>query len=358
MPDCRKPDQNRSVSLAFALCVALWLPAACNPQVLELFFDGVNDPPPPSGPSRQELLGRIDALSEEIAAEKALQAALAAKKERSIPPIEATDTWEKALALLPTTESGDVDWMEALRRRVIAPRPGVDVPPQHVLELEVELNTAPGKMWHVQFGHESHTEWLSCASCHPGPFPLTQRDSGAITMNDMATGQYCGLCHGPVVFGTRDNCSRCHTGIPERGSDGFVASPKTPVERVASWQEVETLLPKDAEGSVDWVEALEAGLVVPRAGPDPGKVLEPVVPFKPVVLIPEGDESMRAVFPHRAHTQWLSCKNCHTKIYRMRWGQGQTTMEQIEAGKGCGVCHGTVVFGPSTNCARCHPGLE
>ena len=58
-------------------------------------------------------------------------------------------------------------------------------------------------------------------------------------------------------------------------------------------------------------------------------------------------------FPHKAHTQWLDCANCHDKIFKKKAGGNPVNMFAILSGAYCGRCHGAVAF-PLTECRRCH----
>ena len=52
-----------------------------------------------------------------------------------------------------------------------------------------------------------------------------------------------------------------------------------------------------------------------------------------------------------------SCKECHNEAMfpKMKQGTVKITMEQIYAGKQCGVCHnGKKAFEAKGNCQRCH----
>ncbi len=65
------------------------------------------------------------------------------------------------------------------------------------------------------------------------------------------------------------------------------------------------------------------------------------------------------MFPHEAPTEWLSCRNCHSRIFPLRRGRRGpeptvVTMTEIKAGRCCGACHGRVSFGVKDECARCH----
>lgn len=59
------------------------------------------------------------------------------------------------------------------------------------------------------------------------------------------------------------------------------------------------------------------------------------------------------VFPHKAHTEWLACGNCHVGLYQMQRGVNAVGMVKITEGESCGVCHGSVAF-PLDDCQRCH----
>jgi c(7)-type cytochrome triheme protein len=111
-------------------------------------------------------------------------------------------------------------------------------------------------------------------------------------------------------------------------------------------------LPRDTAGNmVRWVQAIESGAITPRTSlRDPAKVLR----LLDQDLIISKFGSMAAVrFPHRAHTLWLDCTNCHDGLFKAQAGATRFSMEAILNGEQCGVCHGAVAF-PLTECARCH----
>jgi c(7)-type cytochrome triheme protein len=58
-------------------------------------------------------------------------------------------------------------------------------------------------------------------------------------------------------------------------------------------------------------------------------------------------------FPHRQHTLWLDCVNCHDHLFKAETGATNFSMLKILEGEQCGVCHGAVSF-PLTECFRCH----
>jgi c(7)-type cytochrome triheme protein len=111
-------------------------------------------------------------------------------------------------------------------------------------------------------------------------------------------------------------------------------------------------LPKAITGNrVDWVQAIEGRHIGPRhdlTNPD----AELLVMDLNIVRQVKG--SMPDVlFPHKMHTEWLDCSNCHVGIFIPQKGANQMSMAAILLGEGCGVCHGKVAF-PVSDCAKCH----
>lgn len=101
---------------------------------------------------------------------------------------------------------------------------------------------------------------------------------------------------------------------------------------------------------IRWVKALETGAISPRTNLWPDTKIR--VLDQDIYLDIGG--SMAVVrFPHRQHTMWLDCSNCHDGIFKAEAGANPITMLQILEGEQCGVCHGAVAF-PLTECGRCH----
>ena len=64
------------------------------------------------------------------------------------------------------------------------------------------------------------------------------------------------------------------------------------------------------------------------------------------------------VFPHWAHRMRFTCNVCHPALFPMQVeGAPPIKMDEIKAGKACGVCHnGKGAFASSIKtCVRCHP---
>lgn len=107
-----------------------------------------------------------------------------------------------------------------------------------------------------------------------------------------------------------------------------------------------------AGNQVDWVKALREGYIKPRTNIYPEtkiRVLDLDIVFRETAGRPA------VVFPHRPHTEWLDCKNCHPKFFIARRGANDFGRFDILQGEYCGRCHGAVSF-PLTECHRCHSG--
>ena len=114
-------------------------------------------------------------------------------------------------------------------------------------------------------------------------------------------------------------------------------------------------LPRDAAGEVNWTTTVVEGYISPIGSLDPGA--EEEAPLNLTIFIEAKVPLMANVlFPHSIHTYWLSCNNCHPKIFIPEAGANPITMDEIFQGKWCGRCHGKVSFGfwPEGQCRRCH----
>ena len=111
-------------------------------------------------------------------------------------------------------------------------------------------------------------------------------------------------------------------------------------------------LPKSTAGNhVDWVKSLDAKTIAPRW--DRLDAAAPAVVMD-LNIVREVKGSMPdVVYPHKQHTQWLDCSNCHPAIFLPQKGANQISMASILLGQKCGVCHGKVAF-PVSECRLCH----
>lgn len=132
-----------------------------------------------------------------------------------------------------------------------------------------------------------------------------------------------------------------------------IHDPKNPATHVLQ-QPVESMrdFPRDSAGIIDWVQALDKGLIEPRKGLLPGD--EQMFPVDFDIIFTNTGSMPHVRFPHRQHTEWLTCANCHPLIFLPQKGGNPVNMSAIIQGKYCGVCHGKVAFPPTMNCGRCH----
>ena len=102
---------------------------------------------------------------------------------------------------------------------------------------------------------------------------------------------------------------------------------------------------------INWVQSMNLGKINPRVDR-----LDPAA--APIVfdlnIVREVKGSMPdVVYPHKQHTEWLDCSNCHPAIFIPQKGANQISMASILLGEKCGVCHGKVAF-PVSECRLCH----
>lgn len=135
-------------------------------------------------------------------------------------------------------------------------------------------------------------------------------------------------------------------------ADDGIRDPKSPAVQLlqAPADALSKLTPDKTGNLVRWVTALDQGEINPRS-----KLYEDTTVNlyeKDVFLNLKG--GMPVVrFPHRAHTLWLDCSNCHDHLFKKEPGSNKLSMFVILQGEQCGVCHGAVAF-PLTECTRCH----
>lgn len=111
-------------------------------------------------------------------------------------------------------------------------------------------------------------------------------------------------------------------------------------------------LPPDVVGNkVRWVKALEQGAIKPRTNILPDTRIN-VLNLD--VILPHTGEMPMVLFPHKQHTEWLDCTNCHEHLFKYKANATKgLNMFNVLQGEFCGRCHGAVAF-PLTECQRCH----
>lgn len=136
----------------------------------------------------------------------------------------------------------------------------------------------------------------------------------------------------------------------ELATDGIHDPANAAISALQEPAEALSAFPLDRRGGVDWVKALDLGIIEPRAdllGTTEMPVLDMDIMFKNTGQMPW------VKFPHIAHTKWLACSNCHPAIFIQKKGANKLSMDGILAGEYCGRCHDKVAFTLWT-CERCH----
>lgn len=197
------------------------------------------------------------------------------------------------------------------------------------------------------FSHWIHRQKHTCRVCH---FELEfnmKVNTTEITEAANQSGRYCGAggCHdGKTAFGhEKPYCEKCHNGDKGYGKEKFPGLANLPKAKFGN--------------EINWVKALRDGMISPTNYLSV-KHREDIAFRKTLLLEAEWRNIPPAIFPHRAHIQWLDCNNCHPDIFNIK---KKTTkhflMTRILAGEFCGVCHLNVAF-PMNDCKRCHPKMR
>ena len=212
------------------------------------------------------------------------------------------------LKTMPHDAAGYPDMVAAFKENKINPLPGVEedhvVPkPKKVIDLDVTL--IPEGKTKCSFSHQIHTTLVTCKSCHPDIFKMKTGEK--LSMDDCAT------CHEKVAFPIKGECARCHPAMKKK-------APKEPPKEKLLQGEVKLKRAKSSDAN--------------SSGIPP------------------------ATFPHLAHRVTFRCYACHNQIFPMKEeGAKPITMQDINNGKSCGVCHnGRIAFAGDDlgTCSRCH----
>ncbi|MBI3398999.1 MAG: hypothetical protein HY265_08910 [Deltaproteobacteria bacterium] len=112
-------------------------------------------------------------------------------------------------------------------------------------------------------------------------------------------------------------------------------------------------LPRDEYGFIDWSKAINEGIIFPKGFVIKGEEENIIVLIDDIIIRSKMDFMPDVLFSHDIHNNWLSCNNCHPKIFQMKKGATPISMRGIWNGEFCGRCHDKVAF-PLRNCFRCH----
>ncbi|MBI5505237.1 MAG: hypothetical protein HY899_10580 [Deltaproteobacteria bacterium] len=304
-------------------------------RTLNVLFEGV--PPPGEEVANQAVVRRPRRLPPPAPAVIPADAPPPLWPAAGLAPLR---TWDDVVRLLPKDQAGNPDWTGAIEEKVIAPRSVLDLDAAEseaitldalesaTVAPDVDLVSKSDPAFDVTFSHRKHGAWLTCANCHPAPF---QKKAGSTPMSaaDVHTQKYCAVCHGRVAFDIGPSCLSCHLRT----------------------------MPHDAAGQVDWNRALETKRIAPRAGRGTNATDQEVLQLD-IKMTPPAQPALESVFSHSAHTQWIACASCHPDPYSAKVREAMTDTAELHSARYCGSCHGTVSFGITGFCGRCHPALE
>jgi c(7)-type cytochrome triheme protein len=181
------------------------------------------------------------------------------------------------------------------------------------------------------------------AAAAPAPAPAPAAAAPAAAPGGAASGDVNAFNRLLRPAGQR-NAAPALDGIHDPANDGtqVLQPPMSAFDR----------MPKATSGNrVNWVQALEQKKIDPRWDKGDPKA-EPVVMDLNIVREVKGSMP-DVVYPHKQHTEWLDCSNCHPAIFVPQKGANQISMAAILLGQKCGVCHGKVAF-PVSECRLCH----
>jgi c(7)-type cytochrome triheme protein len=168
-----------------------------------------------------------------------------------------------------------------------------------------------------------------------------------MTLLRLAAFAVLALVVGPATAGAQSG-NQAH---PPLGTEGIYdpANPGLPYLQQPA-EALGVLPPAPLGNRVDWVAALNQGLIEPRMGIDDKTIMRAI---EMNVQMSETASMPYVTFPHYTHSQHLACSNCHTAIFLPKKNANPVDMYSILRGEYCGVCHGKVAF-PLTDCFRCH----
>ncbi len=217
------------------------------------------------------------------------------------------------------------------------------LPPEEHGNILINRTSEKNGVKPATFSHWLHRTKYTCRVCH---FELEfnmQANTTQITEAANKAGKFCGTagCHdGKAAFGhEKPHCQKCHNGNRAYGKEKFSRLSK---------------LPKTEFGNdIDWVAAFQRRMITPvtymvTKAPE----VAVVDAFK---VAAEWNSIPPAVFPHKPHTDWLDCNNCHPDIFDIKKHENKTysMVRMITKREYCCVCHLDVAF-PMQDCKRCH----
>ena len=202
------------------------------------------------------------------------------------------------------------------------------------------------------FNHWLHRSRFTCRLCHVDIGFAMQANGTTVHEADNLKGFYCGSCHnGRIAFAAREKsangtetkqCDRCHSyGIEAPNATDFAAFtagyPKGRFGNKVDWEAAELMHRITLIDTLPEISVKRAPLMVPKDYSIDAKI----------------NGLPQIIFSHKKHAVWNGCELCHPDVFTVKAGSTKYSMQDIFAGKYCGLCHGSVAF-PATDCQRCH----
>ncbi|NOY62348.1 MAG: cytochrome c, class I [Gammaproteobacteria bacterium] len=196
------------------------------------------------------------------------------------------------------------------------------------------------------------TRFLSLALLLAVPFMATQVQASADSLSGVTAVNVASSVSAANTFNRNLKKDKVRNAAPPEDGIHDPANDSTHVLQ-PPLEAFEGFPPSDFGNYVDWVKTLDDGIIQPRWDrKDPTE--EPFVMDLDIVR-PVKASVPDVVFPHRQHTMWLACSNCHPAIFIPQQQANQINMSAILLGQKCGVCHGKVSFPITTkSCKKCH----
>jgi len=209
----------------------------------------------------------------------------------------------------------------------------------------------------VVFDHWVHRTQYTCRLCHVDIGFAMKANLTEIRAADNSKGVYCGVCHnGKMQAGGTPVFAACSTDRSDMKRCERCHSQGKSVKKDKDFATATAGFPKDKFGNgINWEKAAEDGLITLVDHIEGVSIKKPARPIeKDFSLKPKSQGMNEIIFSHKKHTVWNGCEVCHPDIFAGgKKGSTKYSMKEIEEGKFCGVCHGTVAF-PQADCNRCH----
>jgi c(7)-type cytochrome triheme protein len=245
----------------------------------------------------------------------------------------------------------------------------------------------------VVFSHKDHLEkkGITCDSCHSklfAPEKMAAYRKGDFTMKSFYSGEYCGGCHNSkIAFAANTECARCHTGVkiyneivakavvPETVTGPEAAMRFGSGRSAAIFQHAAHASLKCSECHSSIFPMKIENIDISMASINSGKFCGHCHNGRTAFAVSSSDcarchgngvrdggtiaypggETGRVVFSHERHLKaGIKCDPCHDKIFGFKRTSRKMTMDMINNGKACGICHNGKRAFASDECGKCH----